>query len=141
MPSADFTADAWILGERWRHHRQRDHFGVDSDLYVALSEPIGPWDEFTPVHFVIEDLMARLVALETSTHVLGSFTCNAYFAAPGTWIESPAGTWTSIARLDAVIGSLATTDSFTADAFFNMADDFTADAYLVGKFSADAVLV
>jgi hypothetical protein len=41
MPSSSFTASAWIVGGRMRHHRTHDHFGTEPDSAIAISSPIG----------------------------------------------------------------------------------------------------
>jgi hypothetical protein len=141
MPEASFTANAYIHGGRWQHHRLRDHFGVESDLYVVLSSRIGPWIEGTPVHFVIDDLIARLNSLESADHVLGQVTANAYLLAPGSVVETPAGTWRGIFSADA-IASKAISGSTIARAWIVGGGTFTVNANIRGQqsFTADAVL-
>ena len=77
MPTGSFTLDAFIQGERWKHHRQRDHTGADSDLYVMLSTDVGKYPAFTPIHYVLADLVARLIYLEDYRRTYGSFTIDA----------------------------------------------------------------
>jgi len=133
MPEASFSASAIVHIGRWQHHRLRDHFGAESDLYVMLSTAIGPWEEGTPVHFVIEDLLNRLAALESASHVIGSFTCNSYLITPGTWVEQPAGTWRSVTSMDATMKKTMIDPSLLA---------FMAKAWIVGgaTFTANAVI-
>jgi len=128
-----FTADAWIMGERQRHHRVRDHFGAESDLYVVLSEDVAPYVAFTPVHWVLSDMVARIAALENNDRVRASFVADAFIAANGTYGQ---GYFTA----DAVFYKAAT-GSFTADATFTYGGTFTADAFIAGGITADAFIV
>lgn len=128
-----FTADAWIIGERQRHHRIRDHFGMESDLYVALSEDIGPYIAFTPVHWVLSDMVARIESLENNNRRRANFTADAFVAANGTY-----GYGYFFA--DAVQGDVGT-GSFTADATFTHGGTFTADAFFAGSIIARAYIV
>ena len=129
-----FTADAWILGERARHHRVRDHFGSDSDLYIVLDTNIGPYVAFTPVHYVLEDMVSRIEALENNDRVRASFTADAFLATSGTWGQG-------FVTADAVIEKLGLSDTFTADAAIALGGTFTADAWIAGSFTADAWIV
>jgi hypothetical protein len=126
-----FTGDAWIIGDRWKHHRTRDHFGIESDLYVTLSEAIGPYPMFTPIHFVIADLMDRLNALETSTKHVRTFTGDAV-----------------ISRLfftgDAIIKATTLESLFTGNAWIGTLHSFTGDAWIIplpSTFTGDAFIV
>lgn len=149
--ASSFTGDAYItigtpgddsIIERWQHHRLRDHFGYESDLYVTLSGRIGPWEEGTPIHYVIEDLLTRMDALEGSTHKVFSFTADATFLAPGGPVETTAGTWTSVFTGNA-IKKRTMTGSFTASAYFDHKGSFTANAWIrfQGSFTCNAILV
>jgi len=128
-----FKADAWILGERWKHHRVRDHFGIESDLYVALSSDIGPYVAFTPIHYVLEDMVARIGALENNNRVRASFTADAWVAVSG---EYGRGIFTADAITEA-----EQTGSITADAVVILGGQFTADAIIMPSFTADAFIV
>ena len=102
-----FTMDAWIVNDRWRHHRERDHFGPESDLHVVLSEDVEGYPASTPIHFVLDDLVRRLTNIESSNRVRASFTADAYLYKPAT----------ASFDIDATIkGSVS--DSFTVDGFF-----------------------
>lgn len=129
MPSGSFTVDAWILGTRWQHHRTRDHFGAESDLYVTLSQNIGPWLVGEPIHEVLQDIVDRLVALEGSLRVHGSFTIDAYI-------------WPHFFTIDAILEA-PRANSFSIDAFFNRGTSFSVDAWLrpTASFTIDAILV
>jgi hypothetical protein len=142
MPSGSFTASAVIHGGRWQHHRLRDHFGVESDLYIVLNERLGPWEEGTPIHFVIDDLLARIEALESANRVQGTFTANAYLLNPGSIVESSAGTWRGIFWADAIT-KRTMSSSFTAQAWLTGGGKITMNAIIIGRrrFTADAVLV
>lgn len=129
-----FTADAWIIGERQRHHRVRDHFGVESDLYVALSADVGPYIAYTPVHWVLSDMIARIEALENNNQVRANFTADAFIAASGTY-------GSGFVFADAVIKASSGTLTFTADAVFGYGGSITADACIAGGITADAYIV
>lgn len=140
------TADAIIgtnlVGNRWQHHRLRDHFGYESDLYVTLNERIGPWEEGTPIHFVIEDLESRLIALESSNHKVFSFTGDSIILAPGGVVETAPGTWRAAFLTNAVKKKTGTT-TFTANAYVNRGGAFSANACIrfQGSFTCSAILV
>lgn len=146
--AGSFTADARIgdptdtTTERWQHHRLRDHFGYESDLYVTLSESIGPWEEGTPLHFVIDDLLTRMNALEGSTHKVFSFTAGATLLAPGGVVEVTPGTSVGVFAANAV-KRRAAAGSFSAAAFFDHKGSFTASAWIrfQGSLTASAILV
>ena len=123
------TADAVILGQRNRHHLDRDHFGAIDALKVVLSEPIGPWDVHTPITFVMADMMERIMRLETATLRFGTVTADAYI-------------WPNHIRADAVIFG-TTVGSITADARFAGGGSITADAVIDPNrhITADAVIV
>jgi len=128
------TADAWIADERWRHHRIRDHMGAESDLYVVLSERIGPYEMYTPIHWVIDDMVTRILALESGNKVLNlSFVADAWIAVSGTYQR---GNWV----VDAVIGK-SQSGSFKADAVLSRGGAITADAVIMPSFTADAFIV
>jgi len=142
MPNGSFTANAVIHGGRWQHHRLRDHFGVESDLYIVLDERLGPWEEGTPIHFVIDDLLSRIAALESANRVQGTFAANAYLLSPGSIVESSSGTWRGIFWADAIT-KRTMAGSFTAQAWFTGGGRITMDAIIIGRrtFTADAVLI
>jgi hypothetical protein len=142
MPERSFTINAYVHGGRWQHHRLRDHFGADSDLYVSLSEAIGPWEEGTPIHYVVLDLYAKMAAIESAGHVVQSFTCNGYVTAPGTLTEGPAGTWSSVVLAYATLRK-TTSSSFLVNAWKAGGTSFTVDANIrfQGSFAVAAVIV
>lgn len=141
MPQGSFRVDAYLAGGRWQHHRLRDHFGVESDLYVVLSDQLGPWEEGTPVHFVIDDLIDRLNNLESAGHYVTNFSANAYILSFGASVEGPAGTIKSVASVNATIVG-PRSGSFTASAFITGGDTFTIDAEIRAQYSftASAIL-
>ena len=125
-----FTLDAWIVDDRWRHDRQLAHSGVESDLYVVLAEDTGPYVAFTPIHYVLEDILERLTWLETATRTRGSFTLDA-------WISD------KVFTLDAIIKATMS-GSFTLDAWIGTRNTFTLDAWIsaaVHTFTLDAYIV
>lgn len=139
MPSGSFTGDseivarhfygdAWIIADRWRHHRIRDHEGAESDLYVVLAANVGPYVAGTPIHYVLEDMVARLLALESATRQRGSFTGDA-------WISDDAFTG------DAMIHRPDITGSFTGDAEIVRGGAFTGDAWIQAAFTGDAFII
>jgi len=123
-----FTADAWIVAERWTHDRVRDHHGAESDLNVVLEADIGPYAAYTPIHYVFEGLHDRLVQLESSNRVRSSFTADAVISG-------------NAILADAIIHKPDVTASFTADAVLIRGGSFTADAWIQAGFTADAFIV
>lgn len=116
-----FTIDAWIISERWRHHRTRDHFGPESDLYVVLSQDVEGYSASTPIHYVLADLVSRLSSLESSNRMRSRFTVDAYLYAP------MFGSFTAdSAVLDTMAGSFTVDSYFTDQPFGN----FTLDAFI-----------
>lgn len=127
MPGGSFTIDAWITGDRWQHHRVNDHYGPESDLYVVLSEDVGKYVEGTPLHHVVEDMVARIVQLENYQRTFGTFSIDADIT-------------DRVFTIDAVIsGTIA--GSFTIDADIKSIGSFTIDADIVGRFTIDAMIV
>jgi len=129
-----FTADAWIMAERWKHHRVRDHFGIESDLYVALSERVGKYEAFTPIHWVLVDIVARIDALEDSDRVRSSFVADALIAANGTW---GLGFWAA----DATFMRSYSVSTLTVDAVLARGGSFSADAVVMPRLTIDAFIV
>jgi len=128
-----FMADAWILGERWKHHRVRDHFGIESDLYVALSSNVGPYIAFTPIHWVLEDMITRIQALENSNRIRSNFTADAWLALSGTYGRG-------VFRIDAVIFEAGVASSFSIDARITSGGSFTMDAWVLSAFTMNAYI-
>jgi len=129
-----FTIDAWLLGSTtWQHDRLTDHRGVDSDLYVVLSTDIGRYPTFTPIHFVLEDMVSRLERLEAGPDIVrGAFVIDAWLAESGTW-------GAGIINMDAVI--FATSEGgFDIDAWFAMGGSFTIDASFACTFTLNAMI-
>lgn len=147
MPESGFTADAvfayrsfranaWIIDSGFQTHDiNTDHHGILSDLSVAITENVGPYVAFTPVHWILVDFAARLTALETSDRVRDSFTADAWVAVSGTY-------GLGVFKADSVI-SAPVESSFVADAAFITGGTFTADASIIGQrfITADALLV
>jgi len=139
IASRGFTANAWIIDDGFQTHDvNTDHHGILSDLVVAITEDIGPYVAYTPVHWILSDLAARLTALETADRVRDTFTADAWIALSGTY---GLGYFTA----DAVF---ATTfeffeDNLVADAEFILGGSFTADAEIIGLriITADAFLI
>lgn len=128
------------MDDRWRHHRTRDHFGIDSDLYVVLSEPIGPFAAGTPIHHVIDALVAGQAALESGNHQVSNFNANAVLHGAGGLITI-GGTSTGAFSANSIIKT-ATPRSFDAFAWVVMGGTFTANAVIrgAGSFTANAIL-
>jgi len=134
------TMDAWIVEERWRHHRIRDHFGAESDLFVVLSDDVGGYIALTPIHFVLDDLVSRIEALESNNRIRHAFTMDAYFYAPefGSYVADGIvkGPQSGSFSIDAHIIDYPQAN-FGLDAFIGEADtiynqiSFTMDAFIV----------
>lgn len=127
MPESSFTGDAFIKGEGQKHHRLRDHTGAESDLYVVLDERIGPYEEYTPIHYVLADLVRRLQGLEDKTRVRSSFTGDAHI-------------WGQFFTGDAVIKNTVE-GSFSGDAHVIRGGKITGDAYIARIFTGDAYII
>ena len=127
IAARSFTIDAWIIGERWKHHRVRDHFGPESDLYVVLSEKVGKYEAFTPIHWVLADMAQRLVYLEDYTRTKASFSVDA-------WISD------QVIVVDAVI-KRTISGSLLVDAVLSKGGVFTVDACIAGIFTINAFIV
>lgn len=125
----ELTLDAWIVDGRVRHHRARDHFGSEDSRSVALSERIGPYEEQTPVHHVLLDLVARIGRLEAGVIQRSSFTLDS-------WITD------NLLTIDAVIQVLVTR-SLTIDAQIIRGGSLTIDAQIVAMrgLTIDAMIV
>jgi hypothetical protein len=130
-----FTIDAWVLADRWKHHRTRDHWGAESDLYIVLSSSIGKYAEGTPVHYVLEDMLYRIQQVEDNNRVWGDFALDAWLAVSGTYGQG-------VIDFDAVIkGTLIGDDyRFTADADI-IAGTFTVDARVTPSFTISAFVI
>ncbi len=131
--SGSFTVNAWLIGHRWQHHRQHDHFGAESDAFIMLSQKIGIYEEQTSVHAVLADLVNRIYILETSTRTRGNFTLNAWFSR---------ATVTKPFQLDAVTRR-ASTHTFLLDAWKVGGGKFTLNAVIRGggRFTLNAMVV
>ncbi|GAG31763.1 unnamed protein product [marine sediment metagenome] len=125
-----FTADAFIVVERWTHDILLDHHGAESDLFVVLSSPIGPWVEGTPIHYVMVDINERLISLESSTKIRAGFTADAVIVG----LSGVAFTADAV-----VLGSRSA--GFTVDAILIAGGFLTADAWIQAGFTADAFIV
>lgn len=132
-----FSMDAWILGEGQKHHRVRDHFGPESDLYVVLDSTIGKYIEGTPVHWVISDLVDRLNYLEDWNRKRGSFTLDSWLAASGTYGR---GVFDADAIVEATI-TFTGTSGIKVDAYIIKGGSFSADATIMPIFTIDAFIV
>jgi hypothetical protein len=134
VASRRFTVDAWVMGERWRHHRVRDHMGMESDLYVTLSEDVGKYAAYTPIHWVLADLVARITSLEDSNQHRASFVADAWVALSGTYGHG-------VLRADSVIRRTGMAGSLLANAVITRGSSFAADAVILAGFRADAFIV
>jgi hypothetical protein len=138
-----FTLSAWIYGgTRRRHHRTRDHFGPESGHYVILNERIGPFEEGTPIHFVIEGLLARLTSIESFDKHRGSFTVDSIILGPGYTAGTAPGTMRSVFTLDSLLFG-SPTESWTFDALLVKGGSFSLDSWIggAGRFTLSAFIV
>lgn len=138
MATGSFTLSSWIIAERQRHHRQRDHFGTELATDVVLDEAVGPYPAETPIQTVIADLYARLIALDSSNHSVATFTLDAWLLVPGEVVGT--GTLTGAFRLDSVMQG-SQSSSFALDAWLDRGGQFSLDAFLAGRFTLDAWIV
>lgn len=119
------------MTDRHRHHRQRDHFGSDSDLYVGIDGPIGPWEQYTPVKYVLEDLYSKMATLASSNRHVATFAVNAYVLAPGSTVGSVPGNIRSIFTVKATVKK-AGAGSFIIYAIVIKGGNFTINAWVRG---------
>jgi hypothetical protein len=135
-----FTAGAWIIGGRSGHSRFYDHYGTEPDTVVVIDGAIGPYASGTTVHAVLTDLAARISALESGNHVVGSFTAGAFILPR---VRASAVIFKTVTydpywldldlKVDAVIVRGKTNQLISADAVIIKvpAASFSADAYLI----------
>jgi hypothetical protein len=133
MGSGQFVLDAWIMGDRWKHHRVRDHFGPENATYVVCDTPIGRFPPGTPIPTIIADMMDRLWWLDNATRHRGSFTLDAFIAASGTYGRG-------LFTVDAAIKSTRS-GSFVLDAVIQKGGFFVLDARMWSRFVLDAFIV
>ena len=123
-----FTASCWIVGNALRHDRTYQHSGTQTDTTVVLSAAIGKWPAGTDLHTFLLDCCARVTALESAMHQVGSFTID--------WFVTPTF------RINAVIFKDSGTRTFTIDALKSHGGQFSADARIAAvrssSFSAAA---
>lgn len=140
VAARSFMAGAWIIGSRWRHHRTHDHIGPEYSSTVALDERVGGWEWGTPLTLVLQDLYDRILALEDSYHLVGQFLADASILGPGQSAQvAIPGTPFGFFWADSVILGSAS-GSFTAEWWLVGGSVITADAWLAGRFTADAVI-
>lgn len=139
MATGDFSIGAYIVHDRWRHDLVNDHYGDLSTLGVIIEQPIGPYGAGTPLQYVLEYLIDRMLLLEGSNHGVGRFTMDAYILAYGDTIDL-SGTILGVLSASAVKFK-GRTGSFTMNA--RRCKGFTMDAVLRGAstISVDAVIV
>ena len=132
-----FTLNAWVISGRHRHHRTRDHFGADSDLYITLDEPVGPWGAGTPVKFVIQDLYDRINRLTSFNHNIRVAWLDAYVLAPATTSGGK-----GVKPLDAIV-KVTPSSSFTVAALIVRGGSATINAWVRpnGRFYLNAFVV
>jgi hypothetical protein len=134
-----FTAHAYIVGDRWRHDINNDHFGDLSSLGVIIDAPVGQWEAGTPLHYVLDWFAQRIISIESVTKRKYSFHTDSYVLGLGETVEVSGtvyGVWAAYSVIDK-----SYTDSFTADAIKGLV--FTLDAHLRGyaELNVDAVIV
>lgn len=133
MATGSFVLSAWIMGDRWQHHRTRDHFGPENATYVVCDAPIGRFPPGTPVPVILDDMFSRLSRLESVDIKRGTFTVDAFIAASGTYGHG-------LFWMDSVVKGTQT-GSFAIDATITAGGSFTMDAYIAGRFFLDAFIV
>ena len=138
---ADFTAGAWIVGGRVQHDINRDHYGDLSTLNVVLDERLGSQEKYTPLHYVLDWLVQRIVKLESSNHFGSAFSANAYILGLGDTIDIGGGDIRGVFGEFAVLKDSQPWESYLMDALLSLA--FTADANIRAQeeFGVDAVIV
>jgi hypothetical protein len=132
MPTHSAALDAWVVGGRHRHHRERDHFGADSDLYTVLANPIGPWPVGTPVTYVLADIYQRQTSLSSANRIIRVLHVDGLVLAAGP-SSAPVvpGSGRGITFLNATVKAHRSA-SFTVDALQMPGGRFTVDAWVRG---------
>lgn len=128
------------MPDRNVHHRQHDHFGEDSDLYVGIDEAIGPWEAMTPVKYVLQDMYSRITVLDSNSHHLGYFTIDSWVLAPGGTVGT--GNIRSVFFIDQIVRQTMS-GSFTIYCLVAKGGNFTIDSWIRpgGSFSIDMFVV
>lgn len=138
---ADFTTGAWIVGGRVQHDINRDHFGDLSTLNVVLDSKLGSQEMYTPLHYVLDWMVQRIIDLESSNHFGGGFSANAYILGLGDTVDVGGGEIHGVFGDFAVLKLSHPWQSYLIDALLTLA--FTADANIRAQeeLTADAVIV
>lgn len=139
---ADFKAAAWIVGGRVRHDINNDHFGDLSTLGVVLEERLGGIEAYTPLHDVLEELVTRMLKLESSNHYATGYSADAYILAPGGTVDLGGGNIQGVYSSHAILqDETIEWTALTVDAMFAL--DFTMDAVIraLEDYTVDAVIV
>lgn len=137
---ATFTTGAWIVGGRVRHDINLDHFGDLSTLGVVLEEKIGSQEAYTPLHYVLDYLVQRMIKLESSNHYGSGFKADAYILAPGETVDLGGGTVLGVYDTQAVITDTET-GALTVDALFTLSYSMDAVIRALEEITVDAVIV
>jgi hypothetical protein len=139
MATGDFSIGAWIVNDRWRHDINHDHFGDLSTVGVVIESPIGPWEMGTPVQYVLDWLVQRVIKMESSNKFAGAFSVSAYILSPGGTITTGGTTQGIIAGY--AIKQKNLTGAYNLNAIRGLV--FTIDAVLRGyaELTIDAVIV
>ena len=138
----DFRTAAWIAGGRVTHDINRDHFGDLSTLGVVLEERLGGIEAYTPLHDVLEELVSRMLKLESSNHYAFGVRTDAYILAPGGTVDLGGGDIQGVYSSHAILqDETIEWTGLTIDAMFAL--DFSMDAVIraLEEYSADAVIV
>jgi hypothetical protein len=128
MASGSFTTSSWIVGGRVRHDINLDHYGDLSSLNVVLAERLGQLEPHTPLHYVLDWLVQRMIKLESSNHFGSAFSANAYILGLGDTIDIGGG------EIHGVIGAFATVLDHSGTKYIYI------DAILNKSFTVNAVI-
>lgn len=140
MAESNVTAGAWIIGGRVRHDINRDHFGDLSTLNVITDAPIGQMEQGTPLHYVLDWLVERMIKLESSNHFGSGFQADAYILAPGGTVDLGDGTIMGVFGAHAAFSKKAY-GSLTVDALFALSFSLDAVIKALEELTVDAVIV
>lgn len=138
--SIPFTINAYIVGDRWRHDLTNDHFGDLSSLQVVSEQYFGPYPPGTPLHYILEYLVNRIIELESRAKGFGNFGVNAYLLDLGGTVES-GGTVRGALGIDAVKWSYIGGKNFKIDGVFAFSFSMDAAIRFEGAIYLDAVVV
>jgi hypothetical protein len=141
MATSTFGVGAYIVNDRWRHDIVNDHFGDLSSLQVVTERAFGPYPAGTPLHYILEWLVSRIIEIESRVKGFGNLFINAYILGLGDVVES-GGTVRGVFSIDGVkFKANAHVGTMGIDAEFVMGFKMDAHIRFQGAIYVEAVVV